>query len=83
MRYLREKGAAELQNEVEPCNWLYWQAFHHLRGSRQQGMGLGPIPFSEIMAYADSYLGITCPVDRGRLVRMIMAMDNAERAAMG
>ena len=45
-------------------------------------MAVGSIPISEIMAYADGILGITCPVDRARLVRMIGVMDDAERAAM-
>lgn len=80
MRYLREKGAPEMAGAVEPANMFYWRAYMHLRGSRQQGMGIGQIPFSEISAYSD-WLGLTCPVDRGRLVRMIMAMDAAEMAA--
>tara|TARA_Y100000588_G_C13681521_1_gene680556 strand:+ start:261 stop:551 length:291 start_codon:yes stop_codon:yes gene_type:complete len=82
VEYLASKGAAELASAVEPENLLYWNAFTHLRGSRQQGMAVGSIPISEIMAYADGILGITCPVDRARLVRMIGVMDDAERAAM-
>lgn len=81
VEYLASKGAAELANAVEPENLLYWNAFTHLRGSRQQGMAVGSIPLSEIMAYADGILGLTCPVDRARLVRMVGAMDDAERAA--
>lgn len=69
-----------MANAVEPESWLYWQAYHYLRGSRQQGMGVGPIPFSEIAAYSD-WLGLICPVERGRLLRMVTAMDNAEMAA--
>lgn len=42
----------------------------------------GPIPFSEIAAYAD-WAGIACPVQRSRLVRMVIAMDNAELTADG
>jgi hypothetical protein len=81
VEYLASKGAAELANAVEPENLLYWNAFINLRGSRQQGMSAGSIPLSEIMAYADGILGMTCPVDRARLVRMIGIMDEAERAA--
>lgn len=71
-----------MANAVEPENLLYWNAFINLRKSRQQGMSAGAIPFSEIMAYADGILCLTCPVDRARLVRMIGVMDDAERAAM-
>ena len=61
----------------EPASWFFWQAYHHLRGSRRLGMGPGGIPFSEIMEYAEN-CGLTCPVHRNRLVRMVTDMDNAE-----
>ncbi len=63
-----------------PESWFYWQAFHYLRGSGQTPYGRRPIPFSEIAAYAD-WQGMTCPVEKARLARVIIAMDNAERAA--
>lgn len=53
-----------------------WQAFHHLRGSRNMG---GAIPFSEINGYAD-WAGITCPIQRGRLAAVVIALDNSERS---
>lgn len=53
-----------------------WQAFHHLRGSRNFN---GAIPFSEITNYCD-WAGVTCPVQRGRLATVVIALDNAERA---
>lgn len=65
----------------EPESRFYWQAYHHLRGSRQIGFGIGPIPFAAIMEYAD-FAAVTCPVERNSLVRLITAMDNAERDAM-
>ena len=33
----------------------YWQAFNELSSSRQSGMGLGFIPYSEISAYLDEH----------------------------
>lgn len=62
----------------EPENLFFWQAYMELRVSRNVGFGFGAIPFSEIMTYAD-HCGITCPVQRARLVSMIGAMDAAER----
>ena len=58
-----------------PENQFMWQAFHYLRGSR--GMS-GAIPFSEITGYCD-WAGVTCPVQRGRVAAVVIALDNAER----
>lgn len=63
---------------TEPVSWYFWQAYHHLRGSRQSGFGVGAIPFSEIMDYAERFIGIECPVQKSRLVRMVVALDNVE-----
>ncbi|MCD1619128.1 hypothetical protein K7H20_13745 [Salipiger manganoxidans] len=46
------------------------------------GFGVGPIPFDAIARYSE-WLGQTCPVDRARLVKVIMALDNAEREYLG
>lgn len=59
----------------EPENRFLWTAYAALRTSRG-GLG-GPIPFSEIATYCD-WLGLTCPVQRGRLARVVAAMDRAE-----
>jgi hypothetical protein len=82
LEYLKRKGAPVLKDAVEPKSWFYWQAYHHLRGSRQRGHDIGAIPFSEISDYSE-WLGQTCPVDKARLVRFVMAMDNVEREFLG
>lgn len=41
-------------------------------------MGRRPIPFSEIVTYSE-WLGITCPVEKARLVRVVLTMDNKDR----
>ncbi|MEB3419900.1 hypothetical protein ACFSDD_11010 [Salipiger marinus] len=46
------------------------------------GFGVGPIPFDAIARYSE-WLQQTCPVDRARLVKVIMALDNAEREYLG
>ena len=79
MEYLRHKQSPVLADAEEPESMFLWQAFHHLRGSR--GFG-GAIMFSEIAAYCD-WVGLTCPVQKARLVKMMIGMDNAERAAHG
>ena len=65
-----------MQDYVEPENSFYWHGFHMLRGSRSAGTGA--IPLSAILGYAD-FAGITCPVGKTRLARMMIRMDNAER----
>ncbi|WP_425262485.1 phage tail assembly chaperone [Salipiger marinus] len=82
VEYLEHKQAPELANRVQPESWFFWQAYHHLRGSRPMGFGVGPIPFDAIARYSE-WLGQTCPVDRARLVKVIMALDNAEREYLG
>lgn len=66
----------------EPESPFFWRAYMDLRASRNIGMGFGPIPFSEIMAYAD-HCGMNCPVQRARLVHIIGAMDAVERDMHG
>lgn len=80
--YLEAKGAPELANRVLPDNLFMWSAYNALRGSRQIGMAVGPIPFTEIAAYC-AWLGMTCPVQKQRLVRMVGALDRAERDYLG
>lgn len=41
-------------------------------------MGPKPIPFSEIVTYSE-WLGITCPVEKARLIKVVMTMDNRAR----
>lgn len=64
----------------DPENLFFWSAYGSLRGSRG-GMG-GPIPFSEIAEYC-GWLGLTCPVQRHRLARMVSALDRAEGGVNG
>jgi len=45
-------------------------------------MSVGPIPLAAIAGYS-KWLGQTCPVEKGRLVRVVMALDNVEREFMG
>jgi hypothetical protein len=73
---LKKIQAPAWVDRPNPENVFFWQAYWHLRGSR--GMS-GAIPFSEIKAYCD-WAGITCPVQRGRLAQVVIALDNAERS---
>lgn len=75
LEYLRAKRAPELAGWVQADNLFFWQAFHHLRGSRQIG---GAIPFGAISDYCE-WAGVECPVQRTRLARVVITLDNAER----
>ena len=74
---LRDSGRvpAELvafeELELLPENHEAWRAFQVLCGSRQIGMGLGPIPVSEIEAYGRMR---DRPLDR-LLVQKIQVID--------
>lgn len=65
-----------MQNAVEVDDSLfhYWTAFWELDCSRQIGLGIGPIPVSEIKAYCD-LCGIGNPIERHRLMRMVQVLD--------
>jgi hypothetical protein len=53
---------------------FYWDAFHDLSSERQFGMGLGPIPRSAIMSYADECeLGVDASHQFYRIIREIDA----------
>jgi len=43
------------QPEIMPGSQFYWDAFGDLGSDRQFGMGIGPIPYSAIRRYADSW----------------------------
>jgi hypothetical protein len=43
------------QPELWPEAEFYWKAFSDLSSDRTIGMGLGPIPFSAIVRYAELY----------------------------
>lgn len=79
---MRARQAPELAAEVQPESLFLWQAYHHLRGSRQIGFGAGPIPVGAITDYCDR-LGIACPVRWAFVIRAITAMDNLEREHYG
>jgi hypothetical protein len=51
----------------------YVNAFFTLTSSRQSGMGLGPIPLSEILAYCDFFE----PEDPELLIHIIQRVDSA------
>nr|WP_309504280.1 hypothetical protein [uncultured Roseovarius sp.] len=82
LAYLRRKGAPEILNMPEPESAFFWSAYMTLRNSRTIGMAASGIPFTEITAYAD-HCGMTCPVERHRLVSIIGAMEAAEREVHG
>lgn len=52
----------------------YMKVFSDLNSSRQSGMGVGPIPLSEIRAYCDMF-GITDLNERADLLFIIQQMD--------
>lgn len=66
----------------DPENLFFWVAYNDLRESRSVGMSAGAVPVSEIKAYADMF-GITCPVQIGRLLRFVRALDRVERGFNG
>ena len=78
---MRRKGAPELDMMPEPESSFLWRAYMVLRRSRTAGMGAGPIPFNQIMEYAD-HCGMGCPVERDRLVRIMGEMDAVEIGMM-
>ena len=73
--FLESRRKPEWVNRATPNNWFMWQAYHHLRASRNER---GAIPFSEISAYCD-WAGLTCHVQRTRLANIVIALDNSER----
>jgi len=79
LAYLREKQVP-IPNYTEPENWFLWQAFCYLRTERQTGMdNIGPIPVSAIIAYCRDLYLMTCPVQIASVIRVVVALDNAER----
>lgn len=57
-----------------PYNRFYLEAFYSLNNSRQIGMGVGPIPCSEVLAFCQMH-GDFDPTERLRLWRLINRMD--------
>lgn len=43
------------QPEIDPHLHFHWEAFGELSTERQIGMGIGPIPWSAIKAYAEEF----------------------------
>lgn len=41
--------------EIEPGLSMYWEAFSKLGSCRQIGMGIGPVPWTAIEAWADAH----------------------------
>jgi len=61
----------ELTQESAP----YYLAFNEVSTSRQMGMGLGHIPYSEITGYLNEN-DIDHPEDRKRYRKFIVLLDN-------
>lgn len=53
---------------------LYWEAFMELSSCRSIGMGIGPIPWTAIRAYA-AYLGLGDGEDFHRFQTLVRGMD--------
>jgi hypothetical protein len=54
---------------------FYWLAFNDLTSERQIGMGIGPIPYSALRAYATEY-GIRGHDEFDYFRWLLQAMDN-------
>lgn len=68
------KGKHETEPpEISLFEREYLEAFYLLGNSRQLGMGVGPIPLSEILAYVEFYQ----PIDPWLMVYAILGADNA------
>ena len=64
--------ALENRTHLPYCLIEYYRAFKMLSGSRRLGMGVGPIPLSEIVAYLQIYP--THDVDL--FIYLLMTMDD-------
>lgn len=66
----------DLKSRVDPAPHLvvHWNAFWELSTERQIGMGLGPIPWTAIVAYARE-LRFDDDDERERFRGLIRAMD--------
>jgi len=69
--------ALDTMPELFPDLKPYWDAFQTLSSSRQSGMGLGYIPFSEIIHYlGPNWLNITDLEERQDYVNFIRVLDH-------
>lgn len=64
-----------------PENTFLWNAYQEIRRDRPVGMAPGRIPISAIAAWCDFH-GVDCPVQRNRVKRAVMAMDDVEMAGL-
>ncbi len=80
MTKLQEEGEHVPALENMPDLFLeampYWTAFAELTNSRQLGMSLGPIPYSEISCWLDENL-ISKLEERHQYRYLISKIDNA------
>lgn len=76
MAYLRSRNKPEWANRPVPENAFLWTAFRHLQRSRNMN---GHVPISEINAYCE-FAGIDDPVQRSRLLTVVMALNEMEPA---
>lgn len=60
---------------MDPADGFFLEAFHHLSTCREVGMGFGPIPWRDIILYADRK-GLEPDVHE-LFVTVIRAMDDA------
>lgn len=84
-RMLRDEGQPPDPRSIQPPSsdnpdldaW-FMEAYGHLCTERDFGMGLGPIPWSSMVAYADR-AGLTRAA-AGQFVTVMTALDRAELA---
>jgi hypothetical protein len=69
------------QPEILEAAEFYWQAFNELSSDRSMGMGLGPIPYSSIRAWADEH-GVTGRDDFDFFHGVIRGVDTEFLAVM-
>lgn len=73
-----EKAAEDLGEVAGPeiCDeaLLYFQAFQRLAASRRVGMGVGPIPISEVLSFV-AYFRIDSDFERERLLHFVGLSD--------
>ena len=62
------------QPQIDDNDYFYLEAFQELSTCRSSGMGIGPIPWRDIIEYARMY-GL-CNMMQDVFLRVIRSMDN-------
>lgn len=68
--------------EIYPDLAPVWEAFEFLSPSRPQGMSLGAIPLTEIVAYWKEIGGVLNQADLNEKVRLVRRLDDVYLAIM-